>query len=187
MTATRPRIDAGAPDEGRDFAAIYEQWFERVCRWLRALGGPQSDVEDLAQEVFIVVRRKLPAFDGRNLGGWLYRISARTASDARRRAWFKHLFSRRDAVDLESLAHASALPDGALERKESERELYALLDRIGEKRRRALILAEIEGCSGEEIAALEGIPVATARTRLFHARRDLVELVRRRREREEGV
>src|SRR4051812_35137356 len=74
------------------FEKVYEMWFARVCRWLRALGGPQSDVEDLAQEVFVVVRRKLPEFDGENLPAWLYRISARTASDARRRSWFKHLF-----------------------------------------------------------------------------------------------
>src|SRR5579883_250938 len=156
--ASDERDEPPAPPGGgpAEFAAVYEQWFEPVCRWLRALGGPRSDVEDLAQEVFMVVRRKLPRFDGRNLAGWLYRISARTASDARRRAWFRHLFARRDAAALDDLPSTGAGPDRDYERREAERILYALLDRLSEKRRRALILAEIEGRTGEEIAALEG-------------------------------
>ena len=56
------------------------------------------------------------------------------------------------------------------------RTLYRLLDRLSDKRRRVLVLAEIEGLSGDEIAALENIPAATARTRLHHARRDFLQL-----------
>jgi RNA polymerase sigma-70 factor (ECF subfamily) len=174
-------------ERGLEFRAVYEAWFDRVCRWLRALGGPQSDVEDLAQEVFVVVRRKLPAFDGENLGAWLYRISARTASDARRRSWFKHLFARRASLPLDGLAHAAASPAELLERKEAEQVLYRLLDGMSEKRRRALVLAEIEGATSEEIARLEGIPAATARTRLHHARREFLERAAKYRRQREGA
>jgi hypothetical protein len=52
-----------------DFASVYHEWFQHVLRWSRAMGGPEADLEDLAQEVFVVVRRKLEAFDGRNLAG----------------------------------------------------------------------------------------------------------------------
>jgi RNA polymerase sigma-70 factor (ECF subfamily) len=176
-----PEGDGGGDRDGGDFASVYQAWFEPVCRWLRALGGPQSDVEDLAQEVFMVVRRKLPGFDGRNMAGWLYRISARTASDARRRAWWKHLLRGRGLAAIDELAHGGAGPVELLERKEAERVVYALLDRMSDKRRRALILAELEGCSGAEIAALEGIPEATVRTRLHHARRDFLALARQHR------
>jgi len=69
-----------------DFAAVYARWFHDVSHWARALGGPEADCEDLAQEVFLIVRRKLSDFDGRNLAGWLYRITARTVRDHRRRA-----------------------------------------------------------------------------------------------------
>jgi DNA-directed RNA polymerase specialized sigma24 family protein len=50
---------------------------------------------------------------------------------------------------------------------------------MSEKRRRALILAELEGLRADEIARLEGIPVATARTRLHHARREFLERARK--------
>ena len=166
------------------FAQVYEDWFAPVCRWLRALGGPGLDVEDLAQEVFVVVDRKLSAFDGQHLGPWLYRISANTASDARRRAWFKHLFLGRSDEPLEDLACVREDPAELLERKQGERILYRLLAQLPEKRRRALILAEIEGRTGDEIARLEGIPVATARTRLFHARREFLQIAAKHRRQE---
>jgi RNA polymerase sigma-70 factor (ECF subfamily) len=53
-----------------------------------------------------------------------------------------------------------------------------LLARLSEKRRSTFILFEIEGYSGEEIAALENVPVATVWTRLHHARRELAERLR---------
>ena len=81
------------PESSRDreakFRAIYDGWFDEVVKWLYALGVPNSDTEDLAQEIFVVVRRKLSRFDGGNLAGWLYRIAQLTARDHRRRAWFE--------------------------------------------------------------------------------------------------
>src|ERR1043165_1483829 len=63
------------------FEEIYAQWFHDVSRWIRAFGGLDADLEDLAQEVFLIVRRQLPKFEGDNLGGWLYRITQRTVRD----------------------------------------------------------------------------------------------------------
>jgi RNA polymerase sigma-70 factor (ECF subfamily) len=171
--------DTADPDgvEAADFDAIYEGWFHEVCRWLGALGAADGDVDDLAQEVFLVVRRKLDRFDGANLPGWLYRIAARTASDHRRRAWFRHLLRGRREVALDELAALGPTPLQSLERNEAQRLVHGLLARMSEKRRTAFALFEIEGYSGEEIAALQGIPVATVWTRLHHARRDFLALV----------
>src|SRR5438874_2014245 len=93
IAATHSPARPGARAElGRDarFREIYERWFDDVVGWLYALGAPMSDTEDLAQEIFLVVRRKLNRFDGGNLAGWLYRISQLTVRDHRRRAWFRH-------------------------------------------------------------------------------------------------
>src|SRR5678815_2164726 len=94
-----PRATAPSGPDAR-FRAIYDAWFDDVTRWLYALGVPSSDTEDLAQEIFLVVRRKLAAFDGGNLAGWLYRITQLTVRDHRRRAWFKNLTQRRKEVEL---------------------------------------------------------------------------------------
>jgi DNA-directed RNA polymerase specialized sigma24 family protein len=73
-STTNEAGNAVATDDARDFDLVYLRWFARVVAWVRALGIPESDVEDVTQEIFIVVRRKLPGFDGRNLPGWLYHL-----------------------------------------------------------------------------------------------------------------
>src|SRR5688500_20167190 len=85
-------------DRDARFRAIYDRWFDDVVRWLYALGMPSSDTEDLAQEIFLVVRRKLDRFDGGNLAGWLYRIAQLTVRDPRRRAGVTNLVLRRRGV-----------------------------------------------------------------------------------------
>ena len=166
------------PDaEPLDFAEVYEQWFRQVHRWIRALGGPGIEAEDLAQEVFIVVQRKLTGFDGANLGGWLYRIAQLTVRDHRRRAWFRSLFLRARDVALDDL-ESSVRSDDALARKEQERRLHALVNRLEPRWRECFLLFEVGGLSGAEIAALLGLPHATVRTYLFRARKAMVALIR---------
>jgi RNA polymerase sigma-70 factor, ECF subfamily len=166
--------DGSSP--GVDFEAIYQQWFHEVCTWTRVLGGPEADRDDIAQEVFLVVRRRLPAFDGRNLPGWLYRITQRQVRDLRRRTWFRHIFNQRRELETDGLPHGSLGPAAALERKERKRVLYEILDKIREPRRSTFVFFEIEGLSGEEIAQLQEVPLNTVWTRLHHARRDFFAL-----------
>jgi RNA polymerase sigma-70 factor, ECF subfamily len=165
------------PREALDFAALYQAWFRPVHRWIRALGGPGVDAEDLAQEVFIVVQRKLAGFDGANLAAWLYRIAQLTVRDHRRRAWFRNTFLRSRDVELDDLESLSAGSDERLDRKRKEQRLYRLVNQLNPKWRDSFLLFEIAGLSGEEIARLHGVPPATVRTHLFRARKELVALV----------
>src|SRR5262249_4922336 len=140
--------------EPLDFTRTYEDWFEPCLRWLRALGVPDADLEDAAQDVFVVVRRKLATFDGERLGAWLYRIAARTAREHRRRAWFGRLWTRTSRIDVDGVASRAAGPAEAMERREAQRQLDRVLASMSEKRRVAFALFEIEGYSGDEIAAM---------------------------------
>lgn len=169
------------------FEAVYHAYFRQVVGWIRAMNVPATDLEDAAQDVFLVVRRKLSGFRGDNLAGWLYRIADLTARNYRRLAWFKHLLGREpgDAGDAWIMTSTPAV---TLEQKEDQRALARMLARMSVKRRETLILFEVEGYSGQEIAALQGVPVKTVWTRLHHARKDLLAMVaeRRRCEREAG-
>jgi len=171
------------------FDAVYHDYFRQVVGWMRAMNVPTGDMEDAAQEVFLVVRRKLPRFDGENLAGWLFRIADLTARNYRRLAWFKHLFTRPSNEDPCDVWNISGTPALNLEQKEDQRALAHMLARMSAKRRETLILFEVEGYSGQEIAELQGVPIKTVWTRLHHARRDLlaqVKAARRRHEREMG-
>lgn len=171
-------------DTGLHFEQVYAQSFHQVCRYLRAHGAPDCELEDLAQEVFLVVQRKLPQFDGRNLPGWLYRIAALTVRDHRRRAWFRRFFHRQRELPEDQAAPRSD-PSEHLERQQSEERLQRVLSRMSEKHRAAFVLFEIEGMSGEQIAALAEIPVATVWTRLHHARRQFTRLLAEQRKEED--
>ncbi len=172
----QPRTRSVPSDSG--FQEIYENWFDHVIKWLYALGIPSSDTEDLAQEIFLVVRRGLSRFDGGNLSSWLYRITELTARDHRRRAWFKNLRRRRQDVDLSELPHTSEGPARAYEQEENRRLFQSLVAKMSEKRRTTFVLFEIEGYSCEEIARIHDIPLGTVWTRLHHARKDFWKLVR---------
>lgn len=168
------------------FEQIYAEHFGEVTRWVRALGGLQSDVEDLAQEVFLVARRRLPDFDGVNLKGWLYRVTQLTVRAHRRRAWVRRaLFGHKNqASEAESeLGHHALDPSQLLERQEAELHIAALLEGMSERRRAAFILFEIEGYTGEEIAKREGIPLSTVWTRLYYARKDFIRRLKATRDR----
>ena len=96
-----------SPIDVHSFQAIYDAYYAEVARWIRALGGPAADQDDLIQEVFVVVYLRLHDFDGRNLAGWLYRITAHQVRDYRRLVWIKYIFRRSVALSSEV---ASARP-----------------------------------------------------------------------------
>lgn len=162
---------------GLDFSSLYDAWFDRVSRWLGALGAPDTDREDLAQEVFLVVRRRLRDFDGRNVAGWLYRIATRKVGQHRRRRWLRTLFSPRQTVDINDLPFGGQGPVADLETKEKRLLLEGLLAKMSERRRSVFVLFEVEGYTGEEIADMLDVPVNTIWTRLHHARKDFFELL----------
>jgi RNA polymerase sigma-70 factor (ECF subfamily) len=168
-----PREDSRA-----DFRAVYDSWFEEVSRWIRALGGLEADRDDIVQEVFLVVRRRLGAFDGANLAGWLYQITRRQVRDFRRRTWVKHIFTKRRNDQPDALAGGGS-PATALEHKEEQQILRTILAKMREERRSAFVLFEIEGLPGDEIARIQGVPVNTVWTRLHHARKEFFALASR--------
>jgi RNA polymerase sigma-70 factor (ECF subfamily) len=147
-------------------------------RWLRAQGVPDWDTEDVAQEVFAVVHRKLEQFDGANLAGWIYGICKRTASQYRRRVWFRHTVLRHHGFSLETVQDPHGGPAATLATKERYRLVWCILSKMSAKQRTAFVLFEVEGYSGDEIAKLEQIPTKTVWSRLARARKQFVELER---------
>jgi len=158
------------------FQAIYDAYYSEVARWIRALGGPAADQDDLIQEVFVVVYRRLHDFDGRNLAGWLYRIAAHQVRDYRRLVWIKYIFRW-------SVALSSEVPSGRptpvmmLETRERQRNLERLLSKLSDPLRAAFVLFEIEGYTAEEISEMQSVPTNTVRARIHRARRKMTALL----------
>jgi len=187
FASARPIRPAGIPHpetfgktgRGEEFRGFYDRWFEDVSRWIRALGGPEADREDILQEVFLVVKRRLWLFDGANPGGWLYQITRRQVRDFRNRSWVKHIFTRRRSDEPDALIAEAGGPEAALERKQKRRVLGAILAKMKPDRRSVFVLFEIDGLSGEEIAGIQAIPLNTVWSRLRKARKEFFALAAR--------
>jgi RNA polymerase sigma-70 factor (ECF subfamily) len=156
---------------------VFDEHAAYVWRALRHLGVPESEADDLCQEVFVVVHRRLASFEGRSsLRTWLYGICLRVASDYRRRARVR--YERPAADPARDLAEPVGFaPD---ERAQARAELLALLDGLDEDKREVLVLYEIEGVAMMEVAEIVGCPLQTAYSRLHAARAKLVDLAKER-------
>jgi RNA polymerase sigma-70 factor, ECF subfamily len=148
------------------FAEVYREYAARVARWAGRLGGWDCDVEDVVQDVFLVVSRKLPTFrpDG-NLTSWLFQITRKISANHRRRLRRRHLGSEGGEVEWQGLD-----PDAELERRRVIELFHRALDRLPEKQRTVFVLYEIEGLSTAAIAELLQGNLSTVKVQLLRGR-----------------
>jgi RNA polymerase sigma-70 factor (ECF subfamily) len=169
-----------------ELASLYRAHAALVERWVIRLAGPAVDPEDVVQEVFLVVQRRLTEWRGEaKITTWLYRITEnvvhRQLRKHRVRRWLRGL-----AGDFASEVPTERLsPIDELERKQAARTVYAALDGVERKQRVVLILFEIEGMSGEEIATLTDTKIATVWVQLHRARARFMKRLREMQERGE--
>lgn len=167
------RCRAGDREALRHFVHCYER---RVFAFLsRALIAP-SQVDDLAQEVFIRAYQGLPKFDingSARLSTWLYTIVYRVVIDARRRSRV------RPAGTTEPSASSSARdnPEHDYWRNQLNSAMARAAAQLPADQRDTFILAEYHDLSVAEIAHVTGVASATVKTRLFRARARLRELL----------
>jgi RNA polymerase sigma-70 factor (ECF subfamily) len=158
------------------FDAVVAEHGPYVWRVLRRLGVRSADIEDVWQETFIVVHRKLGGFEGRaQLRTWLSAIAVRVASDYRSRAYRR----REQATDeLPETGAAAAQQDGLL-----DQERRALLDRLmaelKPEQREVVVLYEFAELPMQEVAEALGCPLQTAYSRLHAGRKALEQAARR--------
>ncbi len=148
---------------------VYDEHFRFVWRSLRRLGVREADVPDIAQDVFLVVHRKLVEFEGRSkMTTWLFAICMNMTRD------YKRAGARREVPDGDATADAkrdsSADLAADLERRRRLTLLEEILDELGEEQRTVFVLFELESLPGHEIAELLDIPVGTVHSRLRLAR-----------------
>jgi RNA polymerase sigma-70 factor (ECF subfamily) len=164
-----PFVGAAIPEA--DLGSLYRTHARDVARWVGLLGGPSIDVEDAVQEVFLVVHRRLGEFRGEaQIRTWLYRIARNVSHAHRRKARFRGWLRGTPAEAAGDAASPEALPSEAMERREATAQVHRILDALPERDRAVLVLFEIEGQSGEEIAGLMGAKVATVWVWLHRAR-----------------
>jgi RNA polymerase sigma-70 factor (ECF subfamily) len=170
------------------FERVYDENVDFVWRTLARLGASPAVVEDIAQEVFMVVHRRLGEFEGRSsIKTWLFGIARRVMHDHRRSARRKNPPGEdpSEGTDVNALHDTQHLPDAAAAAAEAARLLYAILDELDDEKREVFILAELEQIPAQEIATALGISVNTVSSRLRLARAEFNASLARRKARDE--
>jgi RNA polymerase sigma-70 factor (ECF subfamily) len=165
--APDPSLALIAGATGEAFAALYETHFAFVWRCLRGLGVAAPQLEDAAQDVFVVVHQRLETFQHESsVRTWIFGIVRRIAYRYRRTAKRK--------AGAAPLEHEPATADpGPLERIQDV-QAAAFVDgfssQLEGRKREVFVLGVLEGLSVPEIAEALGVPLNTAYTRLRRAR-----------------
>lgn len=160
----------------REVADVYRAHADFVYRTLQHLGVRDADLEDVLQEVFCVVHRRLHTYDERvKLTTWLFGICRNLARRHRARAYFR----RERPAEAPPDRATEVTPEHRLQQAERKRLLSSALDTLSVDKRVVFVLFEIEERSCADIAELTGVPVGTVYSRLHAARKTFQAAVER--------
>nr|WP_275936604.1 sigma-70 family RNA polymerase sigma factor [Labilithrix luteola] len=160
-----------------EFRPLFREHFRFVCVTLRRLGVREGDVEDVAQEVFVVVHRKLDSYDPADPARlWLFAICLRTASAYRRLA--RHRRQVQQDPERE-VADSDPLADDLIAREQSRRLVLTALDSIELERRAVFVMHDLEEFSANQISETLSVPVNTVYSRLRRAREEFRKAIQR--------
>ena len=151
--------------------ALVRRFQQRVYGVALAVLGDAHFAEDVAQQTFERAWRMGAMFDPSRggLGTWMASIARNLAIDVARAR--RHVPI--DPAQLLMHVNGTADPEALAMAGEDAARLRAALAALPPEQSRALILAGIAGWSGAEIAASEGIPLGTVKTRIRAAMRSL--------------
>jgi RNA polymerase sigma-70 factor (ECF subfamily) len=153
------------------FGELVDRYKDRVFRLLGRYCRDSIECEDLAQEVFLKVFRKLHTFNHESqFFTWLYRITANAATDHLSRASSRRLRLVEDTGVFERGDEERESPTAPLEQQELAAATREIVASLPEKFRTILVLREFEGLSYTDIAEVLDIQLGTVESRLFRAR-----------------
>lgn len=167
LPRTRARVPVREDEAVPEFDVLYRRWFRFTWSVLRRLGVPQAAIEDAAQEVWVIVHRRLDALESpRAVRSWLFQIARRVAARHRRG-------EQRSRRKIDALGQVPARPDLPHADRDSLLTAETLLGQLDARKREAFVLSELEGWSAPEIAKVVGTNPNTVYSRIRLAREEL--------------
>jgi RNA polymerase sigma-70 factor, ECF subfamily len=153
---------------------LYARHSVRVFRFLVRMTNNDATAEDLVSEVFTEVWRSAGRFEGRSqVTTWILGIARFKAMSAMRRRTFEAL----DDDVAASIADTADNPEAVMQNADRCAVLQSCLKELSSAHRQVIDLIYYHGQSIEEVAEVVGIPQNTVKTRVFHARKRIAELM----------
>ncbi len=162
-------VEAAAGGDTAAFERLFRSEHGRVWRYVVHLIGDAALAEDISQEVFLRAHRKLGTLrNPQRFVPWLLSIARNAAYDAGRSRQRRPLDLLGDR-DITAVRHS---PDPHI-----AMEVHDSLAALEESLREALVIVGMLGYSYQEAAEIIGVPEGTVKSRVFRARRRLLELL----------
>lgn len=153
---------------------VFQGELDYVFRTLRRLGTPPSEVEDLAHEVFLALRRCWVDFDrNRPLRPYLFGIAFRIAAAHHRKR------RREVGLGMVDVGDGSPSPDDALQSKQARALVVRALEKVPLSRRAVLVMHDIDDVPVRDVARALSLPLFTVYSRLRKGRGELATAIRR--------
>jgi RNA polymerase sigma-70 factor (ECF subfamily) len=172
-------ITEAAKGDIKAFESIYKEYFGFVANVASRIVNSADDAEDVAQEVFMAIYRRLKTFRGEStLKTWIYRITLNTALNRAKRMTRenKQTLEYKDGIAITQIPSNT---DDLLKKAEKEKEIVRLLDALNPDQRACIVLRSLEGLSYHEISEILNIPINTVRSRIKRARESMMSLQER--------
>jgi RNA polymerase sigma-70 factor (ECF subfamily) len=160
------RIARAAAGDAGAWAALVNRHLPAVTRCAAYMLGDSAEAEDVAQDTFVRLHRKLDSWEGGEdgLSSWLHRVAVNLSID-RKRGPTRPV----SLLEIGDVSEPAGL-DGPLDRK---RHVEAALAHLPDRQRAALVLVHYQGLSGREAASALEISVEALESLLARARRTL--------------
>jgi RNA polymerase sigma-70 factor (ECF subfamily) len=153
--------------------ALYRRHGVRLYRFILRLSKDEATAEDILSDVFFVVWQQAGRFGARSsVSTWLFAITRLKTLSARRER--QHLELGPDEYEIEDPGEG---PENHLEKAEKSKIIERCLKRLSTVHREVVDLVYYHEKSIKEVAEILGIPENTVKTRMFHARKRLSELL----------
>lgn len=153
---------------------LFHRYHDRLYRYLARMLRNEAMAEEIANEVFVEVWRSAARYRGESsVSTWMFGIARNRALSSLR----KRREAELDSEHAESIADTAETPAEALESKSSAQELRRCMNQLSDDHREVIQLTYFQEMPIREIAELLGIPENTVKTRMFHARRRLKEII----------
>lgn len=162
------------------FDEIFDRYKRRILNFVYHMLHDKETAEDVTQEVFVKVYMNLENYDPAKgkISSWIYTIAGNTAKNVLRDKKHKQdtsldniIFDEEKEIRLgDVISDEKYRPDSALEDKELQSQIQAVLDSMDVKYKEVITLCDIEGVSYEEAAKIMGISKGSVASRLYRAR-----------------
>jgi len=172
--------------------SLMERFAPRVYRLAYGITRNEADAEEVVQDVFLTLFRKISSFEGRSaLSTWIYRVTTNAALIKRRgkRADREVLLEdhlprfredgHREGDRAMLLMDWSRSPEEECLSRESRDAVRQMIARLPETYQTVVLLKDMEELSNEEVAEILGESVAAVKSRLHRARMAIREQVTR--------